>query len=109
MSSALIIFCGVFIGISILGILIKYILNAASLGWIDRISGAGFGCIKGVLIVSILLMVLTTFLPKNAPVIQHSLLSPHVMMVSERMAKVVPQDMREQFLIKIEEFKKIWK
>jgi membrane protein required for colicin V production len=107
--SFLIIFCGVFIVISILGIIIKYLLNSASLGWTDRISGAGFGSIKGILIVSVLLLMLTTFLPKNAPVIQRSLLAPHVMMVSEKMAKVIPKGMREQFVIKIESFKKIWK
>ena len=107
--SFLIIFCGIFIGISIIGVIIKYILNSASLGWIDRICGAGFGSIKGILITSVLLLVLTTFLPKNASIIRASLLAPHVMKVSEQMAKVVPKDMRAQFLTKIDQFKKIWK
>lgn len=107
--SFFIIFCGVFILISMLGIVIKYILNAASLGWIDRFSGAGFGGIKGILIVSILLLVLTTFLPKNSPAVKNSLLAPHIMTISEQMAKAVPQDMRQQFLNKIKDFKKIWK
>jgi len=107
--SFLIIFCGVFIVISIFGIIIKYILKSASMGWTDRLCGAGFGSIKGILIVSVLLLVLTTFLPKNTPVIQSSLLAPHVMMVSEKIAKVIPKDMKEQFLTKIEDFKKVWK
>jgi len=107
--SFFIIFCGVFIGISILGIVIKYILNSASLGWIDRACGTVFGGVKGILITAILLLVLTTFLPRNAPAIKNAVLAPHVMRVSEQMAKAIPQDMRQQFLYKIKDFKKIWK
>lgn len=106
--SFLIIFCGIFIGISVVGILIRYVLNSASLGWVDRICGLGFGGTKGILITSIILLVLTTFLPKNASIIQDSLLSPHVVMISEKMAKVVPEDMRQQFSAKIGELKETW-
>ena len=74
--SFLIIFCGVFIIISIIGVIIKYLLNIAFLGWVDHICGAGFSTIKGILIVSMLLMILTAFLPKNTPFIKNSLLTP---------------------------------
>ena len=107
--SFLIIFCAVFLIISILGVIIKYILNITFLGWADRICGAGFGLIKGVLIVSVLLIAFTTFLPKGAPVIKNSLLAPHVRMVSEKMVKVVPAEMKHSFLAKMEELKKAWK
>jgi membrane protein required for colicin V production len=107
--SFLIIFCGVFLIISILGVVIKYILNIAFFGWVDRICGAGFGIIKAVLIVSVLLIALTAFLPKEAPIIKNSMLSPRVSFISEKMAKVIPKDMKHQFVSKIEELKKAWK
>ena len=107
--SFLIIFCGVFFVISILGVIIKYILNIAFLGWIDRICGAGFGIIKAVLIASVFLIALTAFLPEKAPIIKDSMLSPHVSIISEKMAKVIPKDMKHQFVSKIEELKKAWK
>jgi len=106
--SFFVIFCGIFIGISMLGIVIRYILNSASLGWVDKICGLGFGGVKGVLIASVILLVLTTFLPRNASIVQDSLLSPHVVMVSERLAKIVPEDMREQFSSRIYELRKTW-
>lgn len=106
--SFLIIFCGVFLIISILGVVIKYILNIAFFGWVDRICGGGFGIIKAVLIVSVLLIALTAFLPKEAPIIKNSMLSPHVSFISEKMAKVIPKDMKHQFVSKIEELKKDW-
>lgn len=107
--SFLIIFCVVFIIISVLGVVIKYVLNIAFLGWVDRICGAGFGIIKGILIGSVLLITLTTFLPKNAPIIKDSLLAPYVTLVSEKMAKVISKDMKKIFATKIEALKKVWK
>ena len=95
--SFLIIFCGVFIIISILGIIINYLLKIVFLGWLDRVSGAMFGAMKGILIVSVLLIALTAFLPKGTPVIKDSLLSPYVTLVSEKMAKVISKDMKHDF------------
>src|SRR5210317_876877 len=63
--SFLIIFCGVLIIVGVLGVIIKYLLNIAFLGWVDRIGGVVFGVLKGVLIVSILFITLTAFLPKG--------------------------------------------
>ncbi len=105
--SFLIIFCGVFITISILGVVIKYILNIAFLGWVDRICGAGFGGIKGILIVSVLLIILTAFLPKST-LIKSSLLAAHVTLVAEKMVKVVPEDIKDKFTTRVEKFKKAW-
>ncbi|MBW2410638.1 MAG: CvpA family protein [Deltaproteobacteria bacterium] len=105
----LIIFCCVLILINVLGIIIKYLLNIAFLGWVDRIFGLLFGMTKGILIVSVLFIILTTFLTKGAPIIKNSLLAPHVMMVSENMAKVVSADMKKKFQKNLDELKRAWK
>ena len=105
----LIIFCAILILVGILGVLIKYVLKIASLGWFDRTCGAVFGLVKGVLIVSVVILMLTTFLPKGAPFIRKSLLAPHVMMISEKMIKMVPPDMKQQFFDKFQELKRSWK
>ncbi len=107
--SFLLIFCGVFIAISLLGSLIKYLLNIAFLGWLDRVFGALFGLTKAVLITSIFLVILTIFLPKDSELLKTSLLSPYVSIFSENMIKLVPKDMKEKFGAKMEDIKKIWK
>ncbi|WDN89244.1 membrane protein required for colicin V production [Desulfosarcina sp. BuS5] len=107
--SFLIIFCVVFFAINFLGLLIRYILNIVFLGWVDRICGSVFGLIKGILIVSVFLVVLTSFLDKGAPVIKDSMLSKHVMLISENMARVVSEDMKKKFSEKIQALKKEWK
>ncbi len=106
--SFMVIFIVIFIIISMLGVVIKYLLNIAFLGWVDRICGAGFGLVKGILVVSVILVALTTFLSKGSPVLKKSLLSPYVIKVSEKMSKVVTSDMKRQFNDKIGELKKAW-
>ena len=107
--SFLIIFCSVLIIVGILGVIIKYLLNIAFLGWVDRIGGVGFGLVKGVLITSILFITLTAFLPKGSAFLKNSMLAPHVSWVSEKMAKVVSKEMKHDFMAKLGELKKAWK
>jgi len=108
-SSFFILFCAVFISVSVMGMVIKYVLNIVFLGWVDRICGGGFGLLKGGLIVSVVLVTLTAFLQKGSPLVRDSLLAPHVMVVSEKMAKVVPAEMKRQFLEGIQALKKEWR
>jgi membrane protein required for colicin V production len=103
-----IIFVLVFLIIGIVGVILKYILNIAFLGWVDRICGAGFGLIKGGLLAAVLLIVLTTFLPNCTPTIKASLLAPHVNQLSESMAKLIPGDMKRQFVESMRECQKAW-
>jgi len=107
--SFLIIFCSVLIIVGILGVIIKYLLNIAFLGWVDRISGVGFGRVTGILIASILFITLTAFLPKGSAFLKNSMLAPHVSWVSEKMAKVVSKEMKQDFMAKLGELKKAWK
>jgi membrane protein required for colicin V production len=102
------IFCVSFLVISILGVVIKYLLNIAFLGWVDRICGAGFGFIKGVLICSVVLIAFTTFLPKNPPLIKNSTLAPHVTNISQMMAKVVSEDMKRTYEANLKALQKAW-
>ena len=107
--SFMLIFCVVFLLVSAAGVIIKYFLNIAFLGWVDRICGAGFGLIKAILIISVVMLTLTAFLPKGSPLLKDSLLAPHVSVVSAKMVKVVSKDMKQQFTGKFEALKKAWK
>ena len=107
--SFLIIFCGVLIVVSVLGVIIKYLLNITFLGWVDRIGGVVFGIAKGILIIAVLFISLTAFLPKGSAFLKNSVLAPHVSWVSEEMAKVVSQEMKLDFKTKLGELKKAWK
>ena len=92
----------------ILAVVIKYLLNIAYLGWVDRVSGALFGVLKSVLVICVVFIVLTAFLPKGSPLIKDAALSPHVAKLSEVMAKVLSKDMKDNFTLKVKDLKKSW-
>jgi len=104
----MIIFCVVFVVISVLGIIIRYILNKVTSGWADRIGGVLLGFMKGCLIVAVLFIALTAFLPKGAPFLQQSRLSPFVAKYAEVMAELISKDMKNDFKDKYKELKAGW-
>lgn len=106
--SYLAIFSIVVIVVSILAAIIKYLLNIAYLGWVDRVCGAFFGLLKGALVICVVFIVFTAFSPKGAPLLKNATLSPYVATVSEVMAKVVSTQMKESFIKNIKEFRKFW-
>lgn len=54
-------FLGVVVGVHLVAKLLEKLLNAAALGPVNKLAGAAFGVLKGALIISVILMVLTTF------------------------------------------------
>jgi membrane protein required for colicin V production len=76
---------------------------------LDRLGGMVFGSIKGALIVAVLFLALTAFLPKGTPLIKDSFTAPYVSLVSERLATVVSSEVKREFGTKLDELKKAWK
>ena len=107
--SFLSIFIGFLVVISILGRIVKTHIKMDLLKSVNITFGAGIGIIKGVLIVSVLLLTLISFLPKNVPIIKNSLLSSDFTFVSEEMAMVASKDMRHKFFPRIKSYEKTWK
>lgn len=103
------IFCGCMMLTGLLGFLLRYLIKAAFGAWFDRVSGVGFGALKGVIFVSILLAVLIAFLPEDVPVIRNSRLAPHVARISATLIDMAPKDMKQEFKDKSETFKKRWR
>ncbi len=106
--SFLVIFVAIFLTVSFIGLVIKYLMNIAFLGWTDRICGLFFGAVKGGLIITVLLLVLTTFLPKNAAIIKHSWVAHHMIPFSAYLIKITPEEMKHNFGVKAKELKKSW-
>ena len=106
--SFMLIFTVVFLVVGVAGVVIKYLMNIAFLGWTDRICGALFGSLKGLLITTVLLVVLTTFLPGNAAILKQSWVARHMMQFSAYLVKVTPKEMKKNFAVKVKELNKSW-
>ncbi len=106
--SFLAIFTAVCIVVSIAGVVIKYLMNIAFLGWTDRLSGALFGTIKGVLITSVVILVLTAFLSSNAAIIEQSWVAQNTMRISALLVKVTPKEMKRSFGVRRKSLNTAW-
>jgi membrane protein required for colicin V production len=106
--SFMLIFCCILILVNVVALIVKYLLNVVFSGWLDRALGAGFGLVKALLIVCVLFIALTSFLPKGAPLIRDSVLSPHISAASEVLVSVVSNEMKQQFSRNVDELRKVW-
>jgi membrane protein required for colicin V production len=104
----LVIFGGVFAAVSALGILIKMLLKVVFLGWVDRLCGAVFGFLKGVMICSVILMALTSFLSKNDSIVKNAKLAPFIAPVSQVFAGFSSREMNKTYMTKIHSLRDFW-
>ncbi len=95
-------FCIILIVVTLISILIRKILNLVFLGWVDRTFGLVFGAAKGILIVSVIFIMVTHFLPKGSTLVSESKLSPHVAKISKSMTLFVSKNARKDFAKKLE-------
>lgn len=102
-------FAVVFFAVGFLGVILKHVFKAAALGLADRILGGTFGLVKAILIVSVLLVPLTAFLPEKSPLIKDSFLAPYVSILSEKMVVIVPKEMKEKYDDNVNALRKAWK
>jgi membrane protein required for colicin V production len=99
----------VYLIISILGVVIKYLLSIAFLGWVDRLCGLFFGALKGILICAVLLVALIAFLPTRSNIVRNSMLSPYIKRIAQPMARVVAEEMRQRYTKNAQEVEKSWR
>ena len=97
-----ILFCAILIIVSLISVLIRKFLNLVFLGWVDRTFGLVFGAAKGLLIVSVLFIMITHFVPKGSTMVGGSKLSPYVAKISKSMTLFVSKNTRKDFLKKLE-------
>lgn len=95
-------FCAILVIIGLVSVLIRKFLKLVFMGWVDRTFGLVFGAAKGLLIVSVLFIMITTFLPKSSIVLADSKFSPYIAKVSKAMTVFVSQNSRKDFLKHLE-------
>jgi membrane protein required for colicin V production len=84
-----VIFLIVFIICSLAGWGMKVILKKVFFGWADRTLGAGLAIFKGVIITYFAIVLLTFFVPSQAPLIAGSKLAPFIISSYQSMISIV--------------------
>ncbi len=91
----LIILTLVMVVFSVVASLLRRTVSAIGLGFIDRLLGALFGLLRGVLLGVAAMMAIAAFLPGNSWV-KNSQLSPYFLAGAHALSFVVPEDFRKQ-------------
>jgi membrane protein required for colicin V production len=78
------------------------------MGWLNRLGGIGFGFIRGVIVSSIIIIVLTITLSEKAPILTQSKLTPHIMSISKIMLSLVPEDLQKRFMEQEKKLRDFW-
>jgi membrane protein required for colicin V production len=98
-------FFGVVIVGSVLGYLLRSIVQKVGLGWFDRFLGGIFGLVRGVAIVSVLLLATVAFSIQQDAV-QGSILAPYFLLGARVVGATLPNDLSSRFQKGLEAFRK---
>lgn len=110
-------FALIFFGIMLLGALAGYVvsrlLKTVGLTWLDRMLGAMFGAVRGILICVVLVMALVAFSPGPAGAgaprsVVSSRLAPYVIGASKVIVTVAPHEMKDGFRAHYDQVRQAW-
>lgn len=80
---------------------IRFIFKKVLLGWFDRLMGGLFAVIKTILLSYVAIIILTFYMPQNAPLISESLLAPWIIKSYQTITGMVSPDHYEKWKKKI--------
>jgi membrane protein required for colicin V production len=90
------IFLSVMIVASIAGKITRWAMHEVGLRWVDRLLGAAFGLVRGVVLVTVGIMALAAFSPESE-MLNKSELSRYFLVSARAASWVAPSDMQQKF------------
>ena len=91
-----IVFLAVVLLAGILGRITRWVLKGVGLRWFDRLLGAAFGLVRGVLMVSVVSLAVASFTP-GSRILADSSLGPYFLVVARAATWVAPAGVRARF------------
>jgi len=72
------------------------------------VGGGAFGLLKAILLIAVIILVLTAFLPAKSKILRESVISPSVMTIARGLSWVVPEKLHGLYEAREKELKKFW-
>ena len=105
----LLIFFGVLLLGAVIGRLLATLFKWVGLSWFDRLLGAAFGAVRGLVIAAALVTVLVAFAPSPPPKsITDSRVMPYVISAANILAAATPHEIKDAFRDTQDKVKRIW-
>lgn len=104
-----VVFAAILIAGGLLARLIGRIFKWAGLTWLDRLLGAGFGFMRGAVIITGIATVVTAFAPNPPPKwIAQSEVMPYTEGFSKVLSAVAPRELKEKFDENLIRIRRLW-
>lgn len=76
--------------------LARWVMKEAGLQWVDRLLGASFGLVRGVVVATVLVLALAAFLPESR-LLARSTLAPYFLVPGRAAVWLAPASVRQKF------------
>ena len=83
------IFLGVLLGVAVVAGLLRKVIGAAGVAWLDYFLGGALGGAKGILLCSIILAFIMHFFPQTE-ILHTSRIAPHLSMITDLLRQFIP-------------------
>jgi membrane protein required for colicin V production len=91
---------------SIAGRIVRWTVSGVGLRWFDRLLGAAFGLLRGVLVVTVLALGFAAFTPQ-ARMLAESEIAPYLLVLGRGASWLAPFHVRQQFRMGVETLQKL--
>jgi membrane protein required for colicin V production len=89
--------------------LARRLLQAAMLGWADRLAGGAVGVLAAALLAALVVLPLVAYSPVGEDVLRDSLLAPYVAVVADLARRLAPDDLSTRYDERIEGLRRYWR
>jgi len=107
--SYLLIFLATMLTGGIVAYLLRRLLKAAMLGWVDRLAGGAVGLAAAMLIAALLLLPLVAYSPVGKLLLGDSVLAPYVVVVADVANRLAPVELSESYRRNVEQLRQLWR
>jgi membrane protein required for colicin V production len=85
--------------------IVQRIFRIVGLTWLDRLAGGFLGAVRGVLVLAIVALLISAFLPKRMPAaVSRSQLAPYLFGMSRVLSEITPYEIKNGFEQSYQEF-----
>jgi membrane protein required for colicin V production len=102
------IFLVVFVAVELVGQRIIALAEFVHLNLLDRLAGAAFGALLGAIFAGLNIVVLTTVLPPNYPLLRNSELAPKILSYDQKLMGYVPSEVKQVYQDKRDQLARYW-
>jgi membrane protein required for colicin V production len=103
------IFVGILLVSSLVGWLLRRLIQAATLGFVDRLGGAALGLVFALLFAAFVVVPVVAYAPSGSALLADSRLAPYVEVVADLASRLVPASLRSRYEGNAEPLRRRWR